>query len=187
MYNVDLPLTSITSDQQCIVQINLPHQHEESFVSVNNLQKALYNDPDLACIDRDTLCTTFQVLFTTSGCDYISFIYGFGKAAITYSIRTADSLQAMMLNGSLSSEKGELEIKNGFMTFTRMIGTMYFKKHLLVFVALKSVQTPAQLYHSITGQTDEERHKKWYNQVREIVSDRICTGQERVPSYTSIW
>ena len=68
------------------------------------------------------------------------------------------------------------------MAFIRLIGTLYFKKNLTAFVALKALHTPVQVYNSITGLTEEDRHQKWYNEIRGIVSDRICTEVERVPS-----
>ena len=73
-------------------------------------------------------------------------------------------------------------MKIGFLSFVRLIGTLYFKKHLSAFVALKCVQTPVQFFYSIAGQTIEERHELWYSNIRGIVSDRICSEEERMPS-----
>lgn len=89
--------------------------------------------------------------------------------------------------GSLSDNSSESEIKGGFLSFVRLIGTLYFKKHLSAFVALRCVQTPVQLFNSIAGHTTEEKHELWYGNIRGIVSDRICSEEERMPSYTSLW
>ena len=60
-------------------------------------------------------------------------------------------------------------------------------RHLSAFVALKCAQAPLQLFNSITGHTIVQKHELWYGTIRRIVSDRICTEEERMPSYTSLW
>ena len=61
VYNIGMSLTSITSHQDCIVQINLPHTREQKFINLTNLLKALDNDPDLAGIPRKLLANIFQL------------------------------------------------------------------------------------------------------------------------------
>ena len=53
---------TLSSHQECIVQINLPHSSEQKFISINNMQRALDNDPDLASIPRENVFLTFQLL-----------------------------------------------------------------------------------------------------------------------------
>jgi hypothetical protein len=186
VYNIGLPLTCITSHVECIVQINLPHSTEQRFVSITNLQTALDNDPDLASIDRERLPSTLQMLFIVSGCDYTSYFAGIGKAAFLNAFyQYADFITGNKQEGSLSNNSTENETKTGFLSFVRLIGTLYFKKHLSAFVALKYVQTPVQFFISIAERTIEERHEVWYSNKRGIVSDRICS-EERMPSYTSL-
>ena len=48
---------------------------------MNNLVKSLELDPDLANIPKQSLNNVFQMLYITSGCDYISYFAGLGKAA----------------------------------------------------------------------------------------------------------
>lgn len=81
VYNIDLPLTCITSHAECIAQINLPQSSDVMFVSLNNLKTGLDNDPDFASINREGLLNTLQMLFVVSGCDYTSYFAGIGKAA----------------------------------------------------------------------------------------------------------
>ncbi len=47
----------------------------------NNLVQALDSDPDLATLSRSSLPSTCQMLFVCTGCDYISFFKGLGKAS----------------------------------------------------------------------------------------------------------
>ena len=188
VYNIGLPITFITSHAECIVQINLPHSNEQRFVHLKNLKTALENDPDLASIPRERLPRTLQMLFILSGCDYTSYFTGLGKAAFLNAFyQYSNFITGNKVEGSLSDNSGESETKKGFLSFVRLVGTLYFKKHLSAFVALMCVQTPIQLFISTTGQTSEERHQQWYGNIRGIVSDRICNEEERMPSYTSLW
>ena len=145
VYNIGLPLISITSHVECIVEINLPHSNEQRFVSINDLQTALDNDPDLASIDREQLPSTLQMLFIVSGCDYTSYFAGIGKAAFLNAFcQYSNFITGNKQEGCLSDSSSESEMKIGFLSFVRLIGTLYFKKHLSAFVALKCVQTPVQ-------------------------------------------
>ena len=42
---------------------------------------ALGADPELASISNDQLVSTMQMLYISTGCDYVSFFHGFGKAS----------------------------------------------------------------------------------------------------------
>lgn len=188
VYNIGLAMTSITTYGEFIIQLNLPHSHEQRFLSLNNLQTALLNDPDLASIPRERLPITCQMVFIVSGCDYISYFAGLGKAAfLNVLYQYCKFITGNKEEGSLSDNSGEREMKNGFLSFVRLVGTLYTKKHLSAIVALRSVQTPIQHFNSIAGHTTEERHQRWYGDIRGIVSDRICNEEERMPSYTSLW
>lgn len=78
--------------------------------------------------------------------------------------------------------------EEGFYAFLRLIGTLYFKKHLSSFVSLHGIETANQLYHSTDPtKSVKERHEAWYSKIRSTVSDRISNEEERVPSQTSMW
>ena len=82
---------------------------------------------------------------------------------------------------------GRRNKKRFFFAFVRLIGTLYFKKHLSAFVILRNVQTPVQMYNSmIIDETIDARHQQWYNEIHGIINDRICSEEECVLSYTSI-
>lgn len=136
------------------------------------------NDPDLAGIPREKLAKVFQVLFILSGCDYVSFS-GLGKAVFMnvfyqYSTYITGGQEEVCL----SDINGDTEIKKEFFSFIKLIGTLYFKKHLPAFVVLRNVQTPVQLYNTLTAKTTDTRHLQWYKEIRWIVSDRICSEDE---------
>ena len=74
------------------------------------------------------------------------------------------------------------------MSFIRLVGTFYFKKHLTAFITRKGHETPLHLYNSIDSSLlPEEKHEAWLQEIRKIVCDRILNEEDRVPSFTSLW
>ena len=88
--------------------------------------------------------------------------------------------------GSLS-DISEQQKSVGFFTFIRLVGTLYFKKHYAAVVSLKGLETPQQLFNGFCNSGPEQNHLEWYNCIRAIVSDRITSEPERMPSPTSMW
>ena len=75
---------------------------------------------------------------------------------------------------------------NGFLAFIRLVGTVYFKKHLPSFVSLYGHETPDHSFNYIDQSLrPHQRHQMWFERIREVVSDRIQC-EEHVPSYTSL-
>ena len=71
------------------------------------------------------------------------------------------------------------------MSFVRLIGTIYFKKHLAQF----TVNIPHALYMSLT-QSDVapmQQHKKFIEVIRETVWSRIQFEDELPPSFDALW
>ena len=78
--------------------------------------------------------------------------------------------------------------EQGFLSFIRLVGTCYFKKHIAAFIANYEYSTPIQLYNSIDKSLPtEERHQGWLQKIRLVVSNRILNEEDRVPSYMSLW
>ena len=146
----------------------------------NALIKAQKDDPDLASLPPDLVAPCFQILFTVSGCDYISYFAGFSKAAFM----NVFYQHACFITGD--EEKGRLtcisDFKKGYLSFLRLIGTLYFKKHYSAFVSLQGIDTPQHLMNSIPATTLLEQHRAWYNDIRAVVSDRITDENQRMPS-----
>lgn len=128
-------------------------------------------------------------LFINTGCDFISYFKSFGKATILNNFfQYATFICGTNMEGSL--EQTQLsDRETGFLAFTRMIGTCYFpKKHLPAFISNKGHSTPLQLYNSIDPSLPSmERHRVWLQEIGRLVSNRITTEEERVPSVTSLW
>ncbi len=134
-------------------------------------------------LPRDNLPSIIQMLFICSGCDYVSYFRGLGKAAYFNTFcQHAHFITGNQLPGILSENTEE-----GFLAFLCLVGTLYFR-NLSSFVSLHGVERASQLYHSTDPtKTMEERHEAWYSEIRSTVSDRISNEEERVPSQMSMW
>ena len=109
-----------------------------------------------------------QTLYICSGCDYTSFFAGFGKATVMrYFFQNAWFITGTQdIPGTLAhTAPGRLE--EGFLSFVRLIGTVYFKKHLSEFI----VNTPRALYMSLTQSSvgPMQQHKQFIQAIRETV------------------
>ena len=73
--------------QHCII---MP-KSTPRYVNVNQLLTAFHSDPDLASLPQDKIGKIIQQLYIITGCDYISFLSGFGKATfLNYFYQHAD-------------------------------------------------------------------------------------------------
>ena len=185
VYNIGLGLIT-TNKTTFIVQINTP-QCDEKYLNLNQLLQALDDDPDLASLPVKNLGKILQTLYICSGCDYISYIHGHGKATVfNVFYQHAEFVCGQKMEGSLS-ETSHHKRDSGFLAFTRLIGTLYFKKHLSSFVSVYSFENPNQLFNSISTTITTEKHKLWLDKIREVVAERITNEEDRVPSHTALW
>ena len=141
---------------QCVVQINLP-QHSPKYVDVNKVVLSFQRDPDLASIAPNILPSVMQQLYIVTGCDYISFVAGIGKATFLHTFFQHANFITGTRGKSDLSMTDEDNIENGFLAFVRLIGTLYFKKDLATVVSILDIETPDQLYNRITlSQTNKD-------------------------------
>ena len=75
---IGLPL--ISSTEEIIIQLSRPSDKELNLLNLHIFVDFLSRDPDLAHISSHTIPTIVQALFVSTGCDYISFFSGIGKA-----------------------------------------------------------------------------------------------------------
>ena len=61
------------------------------------------------------------------------------------------------------------------------VGTLYLEKCLGAFMALKGYKTPIHLYNSLEPSLQlRDKHKKFLQNIREVISDRIINEEYRV-------
>ena len=183
VYNIGLGLIYGLSAEH-IIQLNPPHC-DEQYLHLNKLLQAFENDPDTALLPSHKLGQILQTLFITLGCDYISYISGFGKASVLKCFfQHADFINSSHMPGCLS-ETQTYNLNSGFQAFLRLVGTLYFKKNLPAFVSEYGFATPNQLFNSLD--TVPHKHKIWIEKIRNVVADRIVCEEERVPSDGALW
>ena len=107
----------------------------------NHLLLSLATDPDLALVSAPRP-HVLQTLFICSGCDYISFFVGLGKATMMrHLLQNAWFISGTQeFPGTLADTIPGRE-EQGFLSFVRLVGTVYFKKHLV-----HSLHSPCSVY-----------------------------------------
>ena len=78
VYHIGLPL--VMSGESVLVQLSRPSDKELKLLNLNILIDVLKRDPDLVHIPELHIPRVMQTLFVATGCDYISFFAGIGKA-----------------------------------------------------------------------------------------------------------
>ena len=153
---------------------------EKRYLHLNNLKSAFLTDPDLSPLPSEQICLIMQCLFISTGCDFVSYFKSFGKATILNNfLQYASFISGSTAIGNLHQTNVTTK-ESGFLSFVRLVGTCYFKKHIAAFIANYSHSTDTCL--SVT-----ERHQAWLQKIRQTVSNRIINEEDRVPSYTSLW
>ena len=186
VYNIGLNLIQETP-KQYIIQLNVPHSAQLRYIHLNHLQSALTNDPDLASLPSNTLPSTMQILFICSGCDFISYFKSAGKVTFfntffQHAVFISGKDMIGCLNQTLPENK-----HLGFFAFIRLVGTVYFKKHLAAFSSVYGHDTSRQLFNSVLSLAPKEKHQTWLEKIRSVVAERITSEEERLPSFTSLW
>ena len=78
IYHISLPLNHGTKD--IMIRINTYNSKNLCFLHLSSLINGLNRDPDLSSVESSLLPQILQTLFVVTGCDYISFFSGIGKA-----------------------------------------------------------------------------------------------------------
>ena len=77
------------------------------------------------------------MLYIISGCDYISYFAGLGKAAIFNAFfHHASFISGQNMCGMLSNNSGDM-VEEGFLTFLQLIGTLRIMQPLFLSKELK--------------------------------------------------
>ena len=188
VYFIGLPL-KCTQDKEIIVQISEMNSRDLKLLYMNRLIAALASDPDMASIPTSTHPNVLQTLFVVTGCDYISFFNGIGKATFLrcfYQHAQFITGFTQYTEGSLADTHMENNThERGFLAFLQLIGTVYFKKHANAF----EYDTPESHYKSfLCPDTDaKEQHSKWLEDIRKCTWERITLENEMVPSSEALW
>ena len=112
-----------------MIQVSPMNSRDLKFLDLTALSLALQNDPDLSGLEPHSLPQIMQTLFVCTGCDYVSFIKGMGKATfLRYFFQYASFISGPNSQGSLSDiELHNDANKKGFLAFLRLVGTVYLR------------------------------------------------------------
>ena len=79
IYQIGLPIVNGT-DLECLIRLSFFNSIEHQFLDIQALISAFHNDPELAALDPVAIPSVMQMVYICTGCDFISFFNGFGKA-----------------------------------------------------------------------------------------------------------
>ena len=150
--------------------------------------EALRNDSDLSSIPDIQLNHFIQTLYVVTGCDYISFFSGLGKATfLRYFFQHAKFIAGVSppTQGSLSDTKLSDDMYNeGFLVFIRLIGVVYLKKNATAF----DLDSPESHFKKFLSIADvHQQHSAWLEGIRQNIWDRITIETQMVPSTEALW
>ena len=185
VYHVGLPHITGT-DLEVMVKLNPFSSLQLHILDMQALISALNNDPDLASIPYSLHPSVLQVLYICTGCDFISFFNGYGKALFMATF--FEYCEFICSNSSLSPGilADTSESSEGFLSFIRLVGSAYFKKHKSAF--LPSYPTPVMVFNSLINdqQTPLDHHTIWLDFLRERIWSKIKYEEEMIPSITAL-
>ena len=100
IYHIGLPLNR--GSKQVVIQVSPLNSTEVKYINISALHLALVNDPDLSCMESNSLPQIMQTLFVCTGCNYVSFFSGLRKATfLRYFFQYASFISGANANGSL--------------------------------------------------------------------------------------
>lgn len=179
VYNIGLVMTR--PSKHYLVQIN-PPQADSLYIDIDGLMAAFQHDPDLASLPQNQLGSIMLQLYSVTGCDYISYISGMGKATfLKYFYQHAEFISGE----HFLSQTNSVAMDVGFYSCIKLIGTAYFKKNLATMVSKLGFETPNQLFNSMDpGLSVEARHTEWYTTIKRAI--RIVSEDQRPPTLTAL-
>ena len=183
VYNIGIMMAQPT--HHYVVQINLPHAIPR-YVDINKLILSFQHDLDLASLPQNQVGSIMLQTYIVTGCDYISYIKGIGKATfLNIFFQHAEFITGGQSSNYLS-QTDTSTLKSGFLSFIKLIGTAYFKQNLATVVSKLGFETPNQLFNSMEpSKSDEEQHRQWYLSIKRAI--RIVSEDQRPPTLTALW
>ena len=179
VYHIGLPIVAETS-LDVLVRLSKFNSIEHRILDMQALISAFVNDPELAHIPSPLLPLDMQTLFVCTGCDFISFFNGLGKAsfmATLFEYCNFICTNNEQVPGTLANSDS-----SGKLSFYRLVGCAYFRKHRAVF--LPAYPSPVTLFNSLKkgGQSPQAHHVAWLDVIRERIWSRIKYEEEMIPS-----
>jgi hypothetical protein len=173
VYNMGL-IISIENSKDVIIQNNVQHSLVQTYIHLTNLTLALCTNLDLATLTSSDIGSIMVALYIATGSGFTSYFKSIGKASfLNIFFQLADFFSGKSLN-----EFSETNKHMGFYHFLDLLTIHILYQH----------HTPQQLYNSIdVSLFIQDRYKQWIQKIRTVVSERIVSEDQMVPSITSLW
>ena len=175
VYHIGLTVLHLIPTNHIIVQLSKSYKNGGKFINLKAFAEALSKDPDLSGITDLHRPQVIQSIYVSTGCDYISFFSGVGK--ITF-LTTFFQYASFITGGQPIGSMGILETSSALLSFLRLVGCAYFKKHTSAF----EHPTPIALYQSIGIVNPLKHHEEWLQVIRKTIWLRADTESHNLPS-----
>ena len=175
VYHIGLTVLHLIPTNHIIVQLSKSYKKGGKFIDLKAFAEALSKDPDLSGITDLHRPQVIQSIYVSTGCDYISFFSGVGK--ITF-LTTFFQYASFITGGQPIGSMGILETSSALLSFLRLVGCAYFKKHTSAF----EHPTPIALYQSIGIVNPLKHHEEWLQVIRKTIWLRADTESHNLPS-----
>ena len=182
VYHIGMTIIAETQ-LDIVVRLSPFNSIEQRLLDLPALLRSFKNDPDLSAVEERKIAPIIQTLFIATGCDYISFFTGLGKTTF---LNTLFEYTEFITSNSTSTPGTLTDEPNGFLSFLRLVGCAYFKKHKSAF--LPSFPTPMTLFNSVQSTSDhQQRHEQWLDLIRDRIWIRIQYEEDMTPSHEALF
>ena len=182
-YHIGLPLTEKYPEKNVYVALDNTF---ETLLNLNKLSYSIRYDEKFGRSLPDVL-SIIQMLYVSTGCDYISFFKDHGKKSFfdTFAKNSEFISAGRSFKGTLGDFKGESE--NGFLSFLRLVGCEYFKKCQYEFKDPCPDLQPESVFKYVAkdSKTDLENHTRFIKTLREALFKR-CDEEHNLPSVEAL-
>ena len=169
-----LVFVSLLQGMEIVIQLTKTFREGSKFLLLHHLLQALHSDP--AALRPQAL----QSLYVCTGCDYVSFFRGMGKASF---MSTFFQYASFIAGGSEAPGSiGDVTLDEAYMSFFRLVGATYFRAHASAF----KFTSPVTLYHSVTASNSVEKHEKWLGIIHKAIWLQADTESKNMPSTAAL-
>ena len=148
------------------------------YLVLHKLVECFMKDPDLGKVTPAKRCSILQPLFVATGCDYLSFFSGIGK---TNFYKVFSNMQHSYQVASKNKVNWTAH-HSAFLSFLRLVGSAYYKKHVAAFDA----NSPHALFKQQRATSPEDHHQQWLYTIRDGVWQRADVKDDCVPSESAL-
>ena len=183
VYQIGLTMQPILRQSHVLVQQSKSTTNSPKFIDMTALCNGIKLDSNLSAVQEEHRCQSIQSLYVSTGCDYVSFFTGLGKASfLSAFFQYAKFIASGDPIGSIGHTQMD-EPDASFLSFVRLVGCTYFKAHSSAF----KLETPVAQFYSVENpKTPWDHHAQWLSAIRKEVWLRADNDSKTVPSIEAL-